>query len=147
MGATQPLEAMKTIAVLATCLLACVVGDAEPSADAHYLGHYGRSYGYGLHGYGYGHQHSYHGYGYGHSPYRGHYGYAAHHHGKREAEPAAVAEASADAYYGYGGYGRRGGYGYGGYAPAGSAYGGFAHHGHGYYGPGYTGHHHHSNYP
>merc|ERR1711892_584058 len=104
--ATQPTNIMKTIAVLAACLLACVVGDAEPSADAHYLGHYGRAYGYGLHGYGYGH---------GHSPYGGHYGYAAHHLGKREAEPAAVAEASADAYYGYGGYGHLDYRGYGHY--------------------------------
>merc|ERR1711935_673915 len=166
--ATQPTNIMKTIAVLATYLLACVVGEAEPSADAHYLGHYGSAYGYGLQGYGYGHHNSYNGYGYGHSPYGSHYGYA-HHQGKREAEPTAVAEASADAHYGYSnlgyhGYGHYPAYGYhhqgkreaeptataeasadahyGSYGYGGYGYGhgyGYGGYGHGY-GHGYYGH-------
>merc|ERR1711935_568108 len=134
--ATTTAVVMKTIAVLSACLL----GEAEPSADAHYLGHYGSAYGYGQLGYGYSHHNIYNGYGYGHSPYRSHYGYA-HHQGKREAEPTAVAKASADAHYGsygYGGYGYGHGYGYGGYGHG---------YGHGYYGHssptyGYSGNYH-----
>merc|ERR1719481_248397 len=101
---------MKTVGVLAACLVALVAGEAEPKADAHYLGRYGHRLGY-------------HGYGYGHYPYG--YGYT-HHLGKREAEaePTAVA----DAHYGYG-YGHIG-YSYGHYPHYG--YGHYPYHGYGY---------------
>merc|ERR1719458_406544 len=59
--------------------------------------------------------------------------YAAVTHGKREAEPTADADAEADPYYGYYGYGRRYGYGLG-------YHGGYYGHGYGHgYGYGYYG--------
>merc|ERR1712121_189238 len=83
----QTFNMMKSVAIVALCLLAAVSAEAE--ADPYY-GYYGHHLGYG-----YGHV----GHAYGH-------GY---HYGKREAEaePTAAAEAApeADAYYHHGYYG------------------------------------------
>merc|ERR1712133_144041 len=79
----QTFNMMKSVAIVALCLLAAVSAEAE--ADPYY-GYYGHHLGYG---YGLGHV-------YGH----GYYGHGLHHgyYGKRSAE----AEPEADAYYGYG---------------------------------------------
>merc|ERR1711878_62135 len=105
---------MKSLLLVALAFAAVVV--AEPEADAAadaWYGYYGHPgyYGYGRGYYGLGYASRYYGYGgyYGH-PYRyGGYRYF----GKRSADAEPEADASADAWYGYYGYGHRGYYGYG----------------------------------
>merc|ERR1711955_142941 len=74
---------MKSVAIVALCLLAAVSAEAEADPYCGYHGHH-LGYGYGHLGHVYGH---------------GYYGHGLHHgyYGKRSAE----AEPEADAYYGY----------------------------------------------